>query len=438
MQRRLVPILLGGGVINPGDPLAPAAPSTPNLQAVSDTGSSSTDNYTSDTAPTFDVTLPNGYGDARDAIAGDTLVLQISDNAAFFSDTPDALDAGDIAAITVAMTPTALTSAVYYARARVERTDHNGPWSGTLQFTLDTVAPTISTSSTANCEENATLSITLAADESVTWTLTGGADQAKFEISGSTLRWASNGTKDYESPDDADANNTYVVQVTATDLAGNATNKTITVTVTDVVDTSNFAVIGSGVSVGATGGTATTGNYDTTGAKIIVIAVGTNGSPSITDNQSNTYTEIGSIAATCRLFRCINPATSATHTFTASATGFPSIAVLAFSGSGSIVTDSGSGAPNSGTGTSTTPSAGTGLTPTVDNVLVIAACSSFAGDTTAINGGFTLGPHVSFLSGNHFSTAIAYLIQTTAAAADPDFTQSASGAWGAKIAAFKP
>ena len=97
-------------------------------------------------------------------------------------------------------------------------------------------APVITTAATANNAENVALAIALTANEAVAWTLTGGADQARFEISGTTLRWASNGTKDFETPDDADVNNTYVVQVTATDTTVKATNKTITVTVTDVAE----------------------------------------------------------------------------------------------------------------------------------------------------------------------------------------------------------
>jgi ribosomal protein S11 len=98
----------------------------------------------------------------------------------------------------------------------------------------DETAPTITSANTANNAENTVLAHALTANEAVTWTVTGGADQARFEISGSTLRWASNGTKDYETPNDDNTNNTYVVQVTATDTLLNATNQTITVTVTDV------------------------------------------------------------------------------------------------------------------------------------------------------------------------------------------------------------
>ena len=74
------------------------------------------------------------------------------------------------------------------------------------------------------------------ADEAVTWSIVGGADAARFEISGSTLRWTGDGTKNLEAPDDADTDNAYVVQVRATDAATNVANQTITVTVTNVVE----------------------------------------------------------------------------------------------------------------------------------------------------------------------------------------------------------
>jgi hypothetical protein len=96
--------------------------------------------------------------------------------------------------------------------------------------------PTITSADTKSQEENATLSHVLTANQVVTWSIVGGADQSKFEISGSTLRWAGNGTKDYDSPDDFDANNTYVVIVRATNGFGQTEDQTITVTVTDVAD----------------------------------------------------------------------------------------------------------------------------------------------------------------------------------------------------------
>lgn len=101
---------------------------------------------------------------------------------------------------------------------------------------VDEVAPTITSAATANNDEGTVLAHALTADETVTWAITGGVDAAQFEISGSTLRWAANGVQDFAAPADADTNNTYIVEVTATDTALNAsTPQVITVTVNDVV-----------------------------------------------------------------------------------------------------------------------------------------------------------------------------------------------------------
>lgn len=209
-----------------------AAPSI-DLETASDSGFSPDDNLTNDTTPTFDVDLPSGFGDGRDTVAGDVIRLEISDDATFTTSITDTADAGDVVTDIVSLTPPALADGVYYARARMERGALLGPWSATLAFIIDTTAPTISTSSSQSVAENSAFSVDLAADESVTWTKTGGADQALFTLTGATLGLTA---KDFEAPIDADTNNTYIVQVTATDGAGNATNKTITVTVTDVAD----------------------------------------------------------------------------------------------------------------------------------------------------------------------------------------------------------
>lgn len=96
----------------------------------------------------------------------------------------------------------------------------------------DTTAPTITSASTFNQTELLPLAVALTANETVTWAITGGADQTQFDISGSALQWHANGTQDYNSPADSDGNNTYAVQVSATDLGGNVSAQTVTVTVT--------------------------------------------------------------------------------------------------------------------------------------------------------------------------------------------------------------
>lgn len=104
----------------------------------------------------------------------------------------------------------------------------------------DSVAPTITSSNTVSVEENATLAHALAASEPVTWSIAGGADQSHFEISGTTLRFLSDSTKDYESPGDEGNNNSYVLTVRATDAAANTTDQSITVSVTDVAEVTTY------------------------------------------------------------------------------------------------------------------------------------------------------------------------------------------------------
>jgi hypothetical protein len=89
-------------------------------------------------------------------------------------------------------------------------------------------------------EENTTEPVVaLAADDpdgdEVTFAITGGDDQDLFEITdGDQLAFVD--PPDFEEPGDADANNTYLVQVTADDGAGGATPQNLTVTVADDPD----------------------------------------------------------------------------------------------------------------------------------------------------------------------------------------------------------
>lgn len=106
--------------------------------------------------------------------------------------------------------------------------------------------------------ENVTLAHMLTATRSVTWTIRTAAqnaasvDHTQFEISGNTLRWIGNGTKNYEAPADAGSNNTYIVVVRATNaFTGAASDQTVTVTVTDVVEgnETNYDFTGSGTGL---------------------------------------------------------------------------------------------------------------------------------------------------------------------------------------------
>lgn len=116
----------------------------------------------------------------------------------------------------------------------------------TNSIVIDTTAPSFTSSSTPSVAENTTAAVTLASTDnsSVTYSIVGGADQAKFSVTGTALAFQS--APNYENPTDTGdtaGNNTYVVTVRATDAAGNTTDQTLTVTVTDVNEAPTLTTI---------------------------------------------------------------------------------------------------------------------------------------------------------------------------------------------------
>ena len=103
----------------------------------------------------------------------------------------------------------------------------------------DTTPPNVTTTA-FNAAENQTAIGTLTANEAVTWSKVGGVDSATVSIVSATGVISFNSAPNFEAPADVGADNVYNVTVRATDTAGNITNQAITVTVTDVVDTSSF------------------------------------------------------------------------------------------------------------------------------------------------------------------------------------------------------
>jgi hypothetical protein len=110
----------------------------------------------------------------------------------------------------------------------------------------DTTAPTFTSSSSFSAAENIATSATAATirvSESATVTISSGADAARFNIARSETDTAIikfNASPDFEAPVDVGGNNVYEITLTATDAASNAGTQSITITVTDVVDTSSF------------------------------------------------------------------------------------------------------------------------------------------------------------------------------------------------------
>ena len=113
-------------------------------------------------------------------------------------------------------------------------------------YAFDVTAPTFTSSSSFSAAENIATSAnaaTIKVSESATVTISSGVDAGLFNIVTSDTVTAFirfKASPNFESPSDNGGNNVYDLVLTATDLASNAGTQTITITVTDVVDTSAF------------------------------------------------------------------------------------------------------------------------------------------------------------------------------------------------------
>lgn len=182
----------------------------------------------------------------------------------------------------------------------------------------------------------------------------------------------------------------------------------------------------------------TSSAIDTTGADLIVIACSHFDSPvpSFTDSNSNTYTLAKTQLNTTSgvsIFYCYAPTVGASHTFTVDASSqFRSFYVFAFSGAASSPLDQ----TNGTVGSANTASTGS-VTPTEDGELVFAGLTYRDGGTVSINNGFS-SPVWLNRTDDYIGGAGSYLIQTTAAAVNPQFSwPNVVGYSSAAIVTFK-
>lgn len=190
--------------------------------------------------------------------------------------------------------------------------------------------------------------------------------------------------------------------------------------------------------------TATTSAVNTAGAKRIYVFVSYYGSgtaPTISDSLGNTWTACSALPPStqkARLYYCNSPTVGAAHTFTATGTGsYPTICMAAFSTpvvSGALdinlaATGSGSGLVNP---------AGSGATPAHNSEIIVTGTSWGAAGASAatVSGGYTVTDQVNYSAGIE-GGALAYLIQTTATATNPQWNVQVINANGAAIASFQ-
>ncbi len=107
---------------------------------------------------------------------------------------------------------------------------------------IDGVLPTITTSNAISIAENTSSVLTLAASETATWAISGGADQGLFSLETSTGALTIS-LRDFENPQSQASSNTYLVNIIATDLAGNSSSAlALSVAITNVDE---YPVLGS-------------------------------------------------------------------------------------------------------------------------------------------------------------------------------------------------
>lgn len=220
---------------------------------------------------------------------------------------------------------------------------------------------------------------------------------------------------------------------TGTDTESDAVRYQVHIDTVNTFDSqgSAFALIAQTSAAGNTN-SVTTSSIDTTGANLIILGVSynTGATPTITDSEGNTWTALTAHAlgsnGTSRIYYCYNPTVGSGHTFSnTGSSNYSVVSAQAFSGALSTPFDQENGSTNPA---SSTLSPGS-VTPSVDNEVVISHFMFSVAGTASVNGGFSTPTQADFSGGNNYGGAMAYLVQTTATAANPQWT-SGGGATG--------
>lgn len=201
-----------------------------------------------------------------------------------------------------------------------------------------------------------------------------------------------------------------------------------------------FSLITNTGKTGASSSTVTTNAVDTTGANLIVVAVGSYDgltAEALTDSKGNTWTALTAYRRVgddrVRLYYCYGPTVGSGHTFTFAATNsFSSIAVQAWSGAASSPHDQENGA-NAAASTIATGS----VTPSENDEILVSAAVNEAGTISSIDSSFTTSNLQAAAGGLAYGVGMAYKIQTTAGAENPTWTLPSSQKTAATISTFK-
>lgn len=255
--------------------------------------------------------------------------------------------------------------------------------------------------------------------------LAGGADPRTIQPSHLVAYWPVPGTF---SPE--------------VDITGNGRHLTLqgtTKSATDpTVTNSGFLPVNHVQAGTSDASNVTTGAIDTTGAKLITLAITANSvTYTVSDSKGNTWTALTARGSGLeRLYYCINPTVGSGHTFSVASTAqLPTISVLAFSSVNTPSLDTETGASAAGS----TEQPGSITPASVAEVFVTGYGYADTGVAT-VNSGFATGDTpVGLAGGLHYGTGTAFRINFPAdsTARNPTWTQGSSTAQAVAMAAFK-
>jgi hypothetical protein len=184
----------------------------------------------------------------------------------------------------------------------------------------------------------------------------------------------------------------------------------------------------------------TTSGVDTTGATLLIASVAWvyNGTQTLTDSKSNTWTALNNYNASpqcqVQLFYVVNPTVGTGHTFTVSgSTIYPAVTVTAWTGQAASPVDQ----QNGNTASATTIATGS-VTPSQGNELLIATTCHNNAYASSIDSQFTISDDDQGANGLAYGNVMAYIVQgATPLTVNPTFSGNGlSNVWAAAIATF--
>jgi len=118
--------------------------------------------------------------------------------------------------------------------------------------TTSNAAPVMTSGATASFAENGTGTVytataTDANGDTLSYSIAGGADAARFAINSTSGALTFAAAPDFEAPSDSNTDNAYDVQVRVSDGQGGSDTQTVTVSVTDAVDAAASLVLTTGI-----------------------------------------------------------------------------------------------------------------------------------------------------------------------------------------------